>query len=286
MAYRACRQFQLFRHLALSQADVSADFSDVVHVGSPLNNLNIRFVFFVRKQNIRIVSRANIYNLYHSGMNMKWYDLAKTLMKSQGINQEQLAEHLGITKGAVSHWLNARREPSLSEIAKILQFLGKKNFSVGAGGLIIDDTLKGDVEYAGPYIPGNKYPVISSVQAGSWCEAVEPYTLKDIDLWLESNAHIQGDAFWLLVEGESMTAPTGLSIPEGTYVLFDTGRDAVNGSLVIAKLSESNEATFKKLVIDGGQRYLKGLNPQWPLVPINGNCRIIGVAVETKLRLV
>lgn len=286
MAYRACRQVQLFRHLALSQADVSADFSDVVHVGSPLNNLNIRFVFFVRKQNIRIVSRANIYNLYHSGMNMKWYDLAKTLMKSQGINQEQLAEHLGITKGAVSHWLNARREPSLSEIAKILQFLGKKNFSVGAGGLIIDDTLKGDVEYAGPYIPGNKYPVISSVQAGSWCEAVEPYTLKDIDLWLESNAHIQGDAFWLLVEGESMTAPTGLSIPEGTYVLFDTGRDAVNGSLVIAKLSESNEATFKKLVIDGGQRYLKGLNPQWPLVPINGNCRIIGVAVETKLRLV
>lgn len=45
--------------------------------------------------------------------------------------------------------------------------------------------------------------------------------------------------------GESMTAPVGLSIPEGTYVLFDTGREPVNGSLVIAKLSESNEATFK-----------------------------------------
>ncbi|HFG1053020.1 TPA: LexA family transcriptional repressor, partial [Klebsiella pneumoniae] len=43
---------------------------------------------------------------------------------------------------------------------------------------------------------------------------------------------------------------------------------------------------FKKLIIDGGQKYLKGLNPQWPMVPINGNCRIIGVAVETKLRLV
>lgn len=83
-----------------------------------------------------------------------------------------------------------------------------------------------------------------------------------------------------------MTAPAGLSIPEGTYVLFDTEREAVNGNLVIAKLSDSNEATFKKLVIDGGQKYLKGLNPHWPLVPINGNCRIIGVAVETKLRLV
>lgn len=235
--------------------------------------------------NIRFVTRFRVYKLYYFGMTMKWYDLAKSLMKSQGITQEQLAEHLGITKGAVSHWLNARREPSLGEIAQILEFLGKKHFSVGAGGLIVDETLKGDVEYVGPYKAGKKYPVLSSVKAGAWGEAVEAYTLKDIDLWLESDAHIQGEAFWLEVEGDSMTAPVGLSIPEGTFVLFDTGRDPINGSLVIAKLSDTNEATFKKLIIDGGQKYLKGLNPQWPLMPINGNCRIIGVAVETKLRL-
>lgn len=238
------------------------------------------------RQNIHFVSRRNIYNLYHLGMTMKWYDLAKSLMKRDGINQEQLAEHLGITKGAVSHWLNARREPSIQEIAKILRYLGKKSFSVGADGSIIDETLSGDVSYIGrPYAPGSKYPVLSKVQAGSWSEAIEAYALKDVDLWLESDAHIQGDAFWLLVDGDSMTAPAGLSIPEGTYVLFDTGREAVNGSLVIAKLSDSNEATFKKLIIDGSQRYLKGLNPQWPLISINGNCKIIGVAVETKMRL-
>ncbi len=139
--------------------------------------------------------------------------------------------------------------------------------------------------YAGPHIPGKRYPVISKVMAGAWNEAFEAYTLKDIDLWFESNAHIQGEGFWLLVEGDSMTAPMGLSIPEGTYVLFDTGKDPKNGSLVIAKLTDDNEATFKKLVVDGGTRYLKGLNPLWPLMPINGNCRIIGVAVETKLML-
>jgi SOS-response transcriptional repressor LexA len=66
---------------------------------------------------------------------------------------------------------------------------------------------------------------------------VEAYSLKDIDMWLESDAHVQGDAFWLKIEGDSMTSPTGLSIPEGTYVLFDTGREPINGSLVIAKLT-------------------------------------------------
>ncbi|MCG8709233.1 hypothetical protein JHU04_002473 [Brenneria sp. 4F2] len=140
--------------------------------------------------------------------------------------------------------------------------------------------------YAGPYKPAPKYPVISSVQAGAWAEAIEPYTLDDVAEWLESDAKIQGKAFWLLVDGDSMTAPAGQSVPQGSYVLFDTGREAVNGSLVIAKLSDYNEATFKKLAIEGGQRYLKGLNPNWPIITINGNCKIIGVAVEAKMKFV
>lgn len=217
---------------------------------------------------------------------MKWYDVAKSRMKDMEITQEKLAEHLGITKGAVSHWLNARREPSIEDIAKILRLLGMKEFMVNSDGTISPSGSISNVSYAGPYTPGIKYPVLSKVQAGAWSEACEVYTLKDIDLWLESDAHIQGDAFWLEVEGDSMTAPMGLSIPEGTFVLFDTGREPLNGSLVIAKLTDDNEATFKKLIIDGNEKYLRGLNPSWPMKPINGNCRIIGVGVETKLRLV
>jgi hypothetical protein len=51
-----------------------------------------------------------------------------------------------------------------------------------------------NVSYVGPYKPSRSYPVISNVQA-AWCEAVEAYSLKDIDMWLESDAHVQGDAF-------------------------------------------------------------------------------------------
>ncbi|MFP1749221.1 LexA family protein [Lonsdalea quercina] len=225
-------------------------------------------------------------------MKMKWYELAKSRMKDLDINQEKLAEHLGITKGAVSHWLNARREPSLDDIAKILRFLGMREFTVNFDGTISSglprsaEVTERNFTYAGKYEESPKYPVISSVQAGAWAEAIEPYTLNDISLWLESDAKIQGKAFWLLVEGDSMTAPTGVSVPQGSYVLFDTGREAINGSLVVAKLSDSNEATFKKLVEDGGNRYLKGLNPNWPIITINGNCKIIGVAVESKMRFV
>lgn len=218
-------------------------------------------------------------------MKLKWNDLAKARMKEVGITQERLAEMLGKTQGAIGHWLNGRREPSIEDIAEIMKLLGLSQLRLNSDGTLTDPNAETNVTFVEPYKPGKRYPVLSKVQAGAWAEAIEAYTLKDIDLWLESDAHTQGDGFWLEVEGDSMTAPMGLSIPEGTFVLFDTGREPANGNLVIAKLVDDNEATFKKLVIDGSQKYLKGLNPLWPMTPINGNCKIIGVAIETKLRL-
>lgn len=216
--------------------------------------------------------------------------LYESKKKQLGITQYTIADEMGISQGAVGHYLNGRiglNVPTVTAFARILnaqvsEISPTLAAEVGRYAATVDPNVSG---YR-PYNPGKKYPVLSKVQAGAWAEACEAYTLKDIDLWLESDAHIQGDAFWLEVEGDSMTAPAGLSIPEGTFVLFDTGRDAINNSLVIAKLSDSNEATFKRLIIDGSQKYLKGLNPAWPMTPVNGNCRIIGVGVETKLRLV
>lgn len=131
----------------------------------------------------------------------------------------------------------------------------------------------------------NSFPVLSSVQAGIWTEACEPYPVETITEWYQTTERTSKNSFWLRVHGDSMTSPTGISFPEGTLVLVDTERAAENGSLVAAKLTDVNEATFKKLMIDAGQRYLKPLNPQYPTLPINGNCRIIGVIVDAKLRL-
>ncbi|AXW87791.1 peptidase S24 [Lonsdalea britannica] len=207
-----------------------------------------------------------------------------------GVTQQTIADALDITQGAVGHYLNGRNALNVAVASAFANAL-KASIAEFSPSLAKDaaqyaGSIEKNFTYAGRHKESPKYPVISSIQAGAWAEAIEPYTLHEISTWLESDAHIQGKAFWLLVEGDSMTAPTGVSVPQGSYVLFDTGREAVNGSLVVAKMSDVNEATFKKLVIEGGHRYLKGLNPNWPIVPINGNCKIIGVAVESKMRFV
>lgn len=216
--------------------------------------------------------------------------LYESKKKSLGVTQYTIADELGITQGAVGHYLNGRNALNLSvaaAFAKILHVsIADFSPSIGSEAQKMLSREPSNIKYIGPYNKGREYPLISWVQAGAWAEAMEPYSIDQIDEWFESDAKVFGKAFWLRVDGDSMTAPTGVSIPEGTLVLIDTGREAVNGSLVIAKMVDANEATFKKLIIDGGQKYLKGLNPAWPMKEINGNCKIIGVAIQTMMRLV
>lgn len=45
-------------------------------------------------------------------------------MDKLGITQEQMAERLGVTQGAVGHWLTGRREPKLIDINRLLGAVG------------------------------------------------------------------------------------------------------------------------------------------------------------------
>ncbi|GAA0334720.1 helix-turn-helix domain-containing protein [Morganella psychrotolerans] len=207
--------------------------------------------------------------------------------KDAGLNEHgrgaAIVKAIGVSSKAVSKWLNGESLPRQDRMNDLAKFLGCDVVWLQHGSMAGFDN---NVSQPKPYKPSPKYPVISLIQAGAWNDACEAYSLDQIDEWYESEVHVQGSAFWLKVEGDSMTAPMGTSIPDGSLVLVDTGRDAINGSLVIAKLTDSNEATFKKLIIDGSARFLKGLNPAWPMTPINGNCKIIGVVVQMMMRFV
>lgn len=60
-------------------------------------------------------------------------------MKTVGVTQERLAEQLGKTQGAIGHWLNGRREPSLAEIALLLKFLSVDGIFLNSDGTISVD---------------------------------------------------------------------------------------------------------------------------------------------------
>jgi SOS-response transcriptional repressor LexA len=126
-------------------------------------------------------------------------------------------------------------------------------------------------------------PVIDYVSAGDWGLMNKPYAAESAQF--EPISDDDGDAvFWLEVIGDSMTGTTGQSVPEGYLIKVDPSVKPKHGSLVVAKLDESAEATFKKLVIDSGLQFLKPLNPSYPTIQIGKNGRIVGVVTEAKVK--
>ncbi|HEB0856984.1 TPA: LexA family transcriptional regulator [Citrobacter freundii] len=212
-------------------------------------------------------------------MNMKWNELARVRMKELGITQEMLAEELGMTQGGVGHWLRGSRHPSLDEIGVIFQYLGISNVSFNHDGTF---SISGQLSNA-PVKKQYDYPVFSHVQAGMFSPEFRTFTERDAERWVSTTKKASDNAFWLEVEGHSMTAPAGSkpSFPEGMLILVDPDEPVDPGDFCIARLG-GDEFTFKKLIKDSGQIFLQPLNPQFPMMPCNEHCRVVGKVVASQ----
>ncbi|KJZ34370.1 helix-turn-helix domain-containing protein [Pseudomonas sp. B21-040] len=206
----------------------------------------------------------------------KWIELVKAKMSELKVTQEVLADRLGMSQGGVGHWLNKRRSPSIEDMNRVLRALGMDFLEVA---MVIREVLQDDEPcLTHKYNPYFRYPV------SDWRE---PAQVRDGELSVYgkprfelTDYHAQGAAFWLEVVGDAMTAPTGISIAEGMMILVDPAIVPEPGKLVIAQWSDSTEATFRKLIEEGGQRYLVPLNPTYPKALFTEECRILGVVVQ------
>lgn len=192
-----------------------------------------------------------------------------------GLSQEELAVRSKTTQQSIVNVETGKTKSprNLLDLAKALNVSPE---------YLKDGGDAGNVSYVGRREGKGQYPLISWVSAGCWLEAIEPYRRDEIDSWPETTVDASPDSFWLRVKGDSMTAPSGFTVPEGMIILVDPKKEHVSGNLVVAKLTNDNEATFKQYMVDAGRRYLRALNPHHPPTIINGDCKIIGVVVDIK----
>lgn len=57
------------------------------------------------------------------GMTTPWYIKARTIRKAKNITYQQIADELGVTEGAVGHWMTGKRSPDLKTIKGIAVML-------------------------------------------------------------------------------------------------------------------------------------------------------------------
>ncbi|EPU6895647.1 LexA family protein [Raoultella ornithinolytica] len=200
----------------------------------------------------------------------------KSLRRITKTSQKELGKFCGVSDVAVGYWEKDVNVPGGESLSKLAKFFNTS----------IDYILYG-TEFEGKLITKmRRVPVISWVQAGLFTESKAEDVLHDAEKWVETSLRIGDNAFALEVKGDSMTNPNGLpTIPEGATVIVDPDIEPRHGKIVVARVDGTNEATVKKLVIDGSQKFLVPLNPRYPNISINGNCIIIGVVKGVQYEL-
>jgi SOS-response transcriptional repressor LexA len=89
---------------------------------------------------------------------------------------------------------------------------------------------------------------------------------------------IKRHTYALRVNGDSMARDAGDTFPEGSIIIVEPELKAEPGDYVIA-LIDDGQTTFKQLIRDGGDLYLKPLNTRYPIKPL-GKVKVIGVVRE------
>jgi SOS-response transcriptional repressor LexA len=225
----------------------------------------------------------------------KWIELVKDVMREQNVTQAQLAERVGVSQGAVGHWLRGRSTPDVGQMNSVLRELGMANLEVAqilrtaeqrADYEAHVDDLSRASEYDRDVLHQSVsyfcYPRLTWAVAGADQPSRASYYRGDAEV---SGYEAIGPAYWLKVEGDAMNAPVGRSVPDGTEVLVDPGLEAQAGDLIIARRPGVDQAILRQLAVEGGERFLKPLNSTYPVYDLSTDCLVVGVVVQALLHM-
>ncbi|MEX2964745.1 LexA family protein [Microbulbifer sp. TYP-18] len=213
----------------------------------------------------------------------------KGVKKNFGVTIHEELKRRGAkaTTQAINKWLNCESMPARANMQILADWLGVQPSWLQFGEAPKREShgvRESSSTYYTNVAPGPKditlVPLISWVQAGEFCEAIDPYLAGDAEALMPCPVPHSRRTYALHVRGDSMTSPYPgqRSYPEGAIIYVDPEIEVTNGSRVIAKID--GEVTFKTYIEDAGKTYLKAINPSYPTLDVTGQkLHICGVII-------
>lgn len=202
------------------------------------------------------------------------------LMLDMDVSNAKLARMIGVSRPTIGNWIEGKSAPTgenLTNLANVLKVDPNWLMSGKESRARLDNNV--DISQKIPF-DGRPVPVISWVAAGSLSSIETVLRDTEIDEWLPPNKDCGKSGYGLKVTGMSMSP---FFLPDDRiYVNPEVQTfDLQTGDLVIIACYGETEATFKKLIIEGDNKYLQPLNPNWPeqIIKLSEDCRLVGKVV-------
>lgn len=207
----------------------------------------------------------------------------KSCRKDKGVTQTVAAKAVGMSQTNLSE-LENDIYPTSSFVPVLANYYGVnalwlatgKGKKEAANATYFAQQQQSSYSNIGEKIPlGRRVPLISYVAAGNWSEAVDNFAPGNADTWIDTTVTVKQHTYALRVQGDSMEP----KFPDGAIIIIEPEEEARNGSYVIVR-QNGGEATFKQLIYDGSQSYLKPLNNRYPIMPMGQDATICGVVKQ------
>jgi len=200
-----------------------------------------------------------------------WTGRLKAKMQELGFTQEDLANKLGVTRSAVAHYVQGTRHPPIKQVIKLASIL-----QVDPAWLQFGKAQETTTQSHRSKKDVNRIPILDWHQVIDFQSDYANAKYEYLDYFNRN----QIECVALLVKGDSMVAPMSqsMSFPQGSYIILDPNKMPINGNYVLAS-SSKKDAILRQYIEEGGDVYLKPLNPQYPLLQLERKIKILGVVV-------
>nr|WP_092074993.1 XRE family transcriptional regulator [Dendrosporobacter quercicolus]NSL49628.1 helix-turn-helix domain-containing protein [Dendrosporobacter quercicolus DSM 1736]SDN25543.1 repressor LexA [Dendrosporobacter quercicolus] len=184
------------------------------------------------------------------------------LRKSNDLTQEEVANALGVTKGAVSEWESAKKLPNAGNLEKLASY-----FKIPKSALLAEEH-----DQIITYDKTINLPIVGKISCGNGSfayEEIEGYEPTPAD-WLNG-----GEYFYTRAQGDSMI---NARIHDGDLLLIRRQPDVEDGEIAAVLIDE--DIFLKRVFKRNGTVILQSENPAYPPIISNSNscnnCMIIG----------
>lgn len=196
------------------------------------------------------------------------------LLTDYHISASELARQTGVSQPVVHRIINGETDnPKMETLRQIANY-----FSISINQLIgeTEININSDGKITG--IPqALNIPVLALEQAHFWPEQKHKATpIKTVLIEPTSaNKHF----FAVTLEDTAMSP----SFPAGTIIIIDPELLPKDSDYVVIHRQGQNKAMFKQFLTDGENKYFKSLNPDFPMMQMTKDHKILGVMIQARI---
>ncbi len=200
--------------------------------------------------------------------------ILKTLMGSRKLSESELSRQTGIGQPVIHRMISGETgNPKIETLRPIASY-----FSISINQLIGDEPLPKE-SLLGTIT--NKVRSWIQVPLLSWEEAASWPNLDDeqLERRVPTDIDVSDNAFALIIKDSTMLP----RFPEGTLIVIDPSYQAADRDFAIVHIEGHKQVSFKQILIDGEETYLKPLNDDFKVQLLDKKHRFLGVMVQARI---